>query len=170
MKELWLVTNMNKLINGGLVEIMMETLNEDLVYLQELQKDQIFAGQNEKGLRLAPSYFSDPFFKSPLAAAKYAKFKDKNDANIRKHNPIFAKKDFETPNLIVTGSLFHNHIFAKMLPDGIDFGSTGRIFGQLESKYPDLMGLNETAIDGYMRERKVAERIQDKIMKFIIGT
>lgn len=159
---------MDKLINGGLVDIIMGVIDEDLDYLKELQKDQIFAGQNSKGLRLAPSYLSDPFFSTPTKAAKYAKFKEKNDADVRRHNPIFAKKDFETPNLIVKGTLFHNHIFAKLIPEGIEFSSTGRITAQLESKYPDLLGINMNAFEGYLNEKKVIDRIQSKIIQYII--
>ena len=166
-KKIWLVTRLEQLKNGKLVDFIVEVLDADKSILVELQKDQLFAGQNSKGGNLAPSYYADPYFKSPIAAAKYAKFKESNDKQVRMHNPAFKKKEMETPNLIVNGKLFYNAIFAELSNDSLILHSRGAIIAKLESKYGDLMGLNETAWKYYIEKYNFIERLQKKIMTFL---
>jgi hypothetical protein len=166
-KKIWLVDRLEKLKNGKLVDLIVEVLDEDKTILVEIQKDQLFAGQNASGGNLAPSYFADPYFKSPIGAAKYAKFKEQNDKTVRKHNPAFKPKEFETPNLIINGRLFYNAIFAQLSNDSLILDSRGAIISKLESKYKDLMGLNEVAWTHYIKQYKFIERLQTKIMNFL---
>ena len=166
-KKIWLVSRLEQLNNGKLVDFIVEILDADKGILVELQKDQLFAGQNSKGGTLAPSYYADPFFKSPIGAAKYARFKENNDKQVRRHNPAFKQKEAETPNLIINGKLFYNAIFAELSKDSLILGSRGAIISKLESKYGDLMGLNETAWKHYAEKHNFIERLRTKIMTFL---
>lgn len=156
---------LGELQSGLLATFIAEILNSDIDLLEELQKDQLYAGQNADGNSLTPSYYADPFFKNPISAAKYAAYKEK--LNVRLHNPIFKKKDFETPNLIVTGTLVYDTIFAKV--NGVSsftIDANSPIYGKLMSKYKDPFGLNKVAWDWYTENYLVPE-LKDKIGKYL---
>lgn len=161
----WFIKRLEDLANGELANMLGQILDEDTAVLVELQKDQLYAGQNEKGGRLAPSYLNDPFFKTPAAALRYAQFKDK--LNQRRENPIFGKKDFEVPNLIVTGTLFYDTIFADVQNDKLIISARSSIISKLETKYPDLLGLNMTALKFYKEEYNLIERLRTKVINYL---
>ena len=161
----WFINRLEALSNGKIAEFIGEILDEDKAFLIELQKDQLYAGQNAKGGRLAPSYLNDPFFKTPAAALKYARFKER--LNQRRENSIFGKKDFEVPNLIVTGTLFYNTLFAQVTDKSLIISARTSILSKLESKYQDVLGLNKIAWQFYFKEYKVIERLRLKITTYL---
>lgn len=155
---------LDELINSKLAEFIAETLISNLDELVELQKDQLYAGQNAIGNPLAPSYFNDPYFKSPITAAKYARFKDR--LNQRSENPIFKKKEFETPNLIITGRLVYDTLVAEVSSNSLIIQARSPIISKLEAKYIEPIGLNQTAWDWFAKEILVPD-LESKMQNFL---
>lgn len=165
MGFLELSRRLNVLNNGLFATYISEILNQDSVVLEELQKDQLYAGQTAEGKTLSPSYYADPFFKNPLSAAKYALYKDRLIA--RTHNPIFAPKQYETPNLIVTGKLVYDTIFARTNGNkSLTIDANSPIIANLLSKYREPFGLNQTAWDYYTRVHLVP-KLTDKVRNYL---
>lgn len=161
----WFIKRLEDLANGKIAEFIGEILDEDKSVLVELQKDQLYSGQNAEGGRLAPSYLNDPYFKSPAAALRYAQFKEK--LNQRRGNSIFGKKDFEVPNLIVNGKLFYDTIFAQVTDKSLIISAQSSILAKLETKYQFVLGLNKIAWDFYAEEYRLGERLRNKITNYL---
>lgn len=140
---------LNALSEYKLADIVSEILERDIPILIEIQKDQLYAGQNAKGEKLSPSYSSDPYFKSPLSAKKYADFKSR--LNQRSDSGIFTKRDNDTPNLIVTGTLIYNTIYANVNNKQLILSARSSLLSKLEAKYSEPFGLNQIAWDYYMK-------------------
>jgi hypothetical protein len=136
-----------KLLKGSMmVEIAEQILKEDAPILLRLQKDQFLSGQKQDGT--IPSYYQDTYFKSPIKAAKYARFKDKLIFN--KTYDIFGTKEYETPNLIVKGNLVHDRLIIQIESGKIIIDVNSPIRGKLLAKYNNLFGLNKTALNYYL--------------------
>lgn len=137
-----------KQLRGGLlISYAEDVLRKDVTILLQLQKDQLLAGKKQDGNAL-PSYYQDPFFKSPIKAARYAQFKDK--LIFTKVYDIFGEKEMETPNLIVKGNLVHDRLFVQIGDGTIIFDANSPIRGKLIAKYNNLFGLNQTALNYYL--------------------
>jgi len=138
---------LKQLRDGLMVKYAEDILKQDVSILLRLQKDQLLSGQKQDGKSL-PSYYQDPFFKSPIKAARYAQFKDR--LIFDKVYDIFGTKEMETPNLIVKGSLVHDRLFVQIGDGKIIIDANSPIRGQLIAKYNNLFGLNQTALNYYL--------------------
>lgn len=138
---------LKQLREGLMVKYAEDILKQDVSILLRLQKDQLLSGQKQDGKSL-PSYYQDPFFKSPIKAARYAQFKDR--LIFDKVYDIFGTKEMETPNLIVKGSLVHDRLFVQIGDGKIIIDANSPIRGQLIAKYNNLFGLNQTALNYYL--------------------
>ena len=153
-----------KLLRGGLmVQYAEEILRKDAPILLQLQKDQLLAGQKQDGKSI-PSYYQDPFFSSPIKAARYAMFKDKLVFN-QVYN-IFGTKEMETPNLIIKGNLVHDRLFIEIGGGKLIIDANSPIRNKLIQKYNDLFGLNQTALNYYLNNFFIDEYRQ-KIENFL---
>lgn len=160
-----LQAKLNNLLNNGLTEIIAKTAKNYEKELLYVQKQQLLAGQNAEGKSLFPTYSADPYFKSPAKAAKYAKFK----ANLKLEKVdtrIYPEKNDDTPNLIVTGVLFHNLIYVETTDNSIIFDSTGVITSRLISKYGQILGLNAKGWK-YMRDTYMLKDIKRDVINYL---
>lgn len=152
------------LINSKLADIISRILDRHSLVLVELQKDQLYAGLNSKGDRLSPTYLNDPYFKSPLSALRYATYKEK--LNQRMHNSLFPKKDFEVPNLIVTGTLVYDTIFSNVSSKQLVISAKSSIINKIESKYNEPFGLSQVAWD-YFTQKYLIPDLERELKKFL---
>ena len=163
LKEL--ANRIEQLRTKELVRIISEIFDEHRYLLVELQKDQLYAGRNAKDRELNPTYYNDPYFKTPAAAARYAKWK--SSLNVRTHNPIFPQKQYETPNLIITGTLIYDTIFAKVSNGILEMSANSSILSELEQKYDEPFGLGKTAFEEFVRQTDMIEKVKQKVKKYL---
>lgn len=152
------------LSESQLSAFIVEILTADRHILVELQKFQLLAGQNALGNELAPSYLDDPFFKSKESAQRYSNFKDK--LGLETNTAIFKSKKKDTPNLIISGGLVHDTIFANITPKSLILDAASSILSKLEAKYIEPFGLNQTAWD-YYGEVYLAPKLKQKVGQFL---
>lgn len=164
MGVLILQRKIESLRSGKLVEFISDILDRHKSVLVELQKDQLYAGQNAKGKKLAPSYLNDPFFKSKESAQRYSDFKAR--INPRAHNSIFATKDKDTPNLIITGGLIYDTIFANVTDKSLIIDARSSIISIIEQKYTEPFGLNQTAWD-FFTEKYLMKELKQEIANYL---
>ncbi|MCL1933052.1 MAG: hypothetical protein FWF53_04465 [Candidatus Azobacteroides sp.] len=127
-------------IGGTLSKVVSD--NRDV--LLDLNRDQLLYGRDAKGEVLTPEYTNDPYFdkfKNPTkAASNYKKMKraseDFHYGMIRYSGvQLFPNKNDDTPNLIVNGSRFMNHLFINTGSDQYEIGSTGIAADDIQKKY-----------------------------------
>lgn len=116
----------------------------DSAVLLEVQKDQLYAGQTPEGGYLSPTYSRDPYFKTPGAGARYAKWK----ASIHPRRPAsyLKARPEDVPNLIVNGNRFYNHLSCTVTKRQIRYINAGI---DMRPKYGDILGLNAESIAHY---------------------
>jgi len=116
--------------------------NQDV--LLDLNRDQLLYGRDANGDVITPDYMSDPYFdkfKNPMkAASNYKNMKRKlEDAHrgMIKYLGVqlFPDKKDDTPNLIVTGTWFMDHLFINIGTDKYEIGSTGKAADDIQNKY-----------------------------------
>ena len=147
MKELWLVTNMNKLINGGLVEIVVSSIKENEDYIIELNKRQLIIGKRSDGIDLGE------YSPRSLAIKAYNGRPSISGNKISLHD---------------TGD-FWKGFFVNVDNDFIEVLSKDSKANMLIYDWTDkIFGLSDESIRLF--QDRVAPIIQDKIMKFILGT
>jgi hypothetical protein len=116
--------------------------NQDV--LLDLNRDQLLYGRDAKGDVLTPDYMSDPYFdkyKNPkMAASNYMNMKrnleDQHWGMIRYVGvQLFPDKKDYTPNLIVNGNWFMNHLYVAVNANKYELGSTGSASDDIQKKY-----------------------------------
>lgn len=118
--------NLQRLIEDNLTEYSEQYLL--------LQKEQLYEGKMSTGNDLSPSYFEDPYFKTPAAAARYSAWKDKITPN--------PKRSQGTPNLFINGFLYSKFI-VEVKTEGYLVDNTSETFPSIIMKYgPELVGLD----------------------------
>lgn len=118
-------------------------MRENKDALVEYNKEQMLEGKNRFGSDL-PSYLSDPYFKTPEAALRYSKWKDKITPNPKRKSGIM--------NFYIVGR-YHNSITATINSGRINYDATflGR---EIESKYGDEMyGLGGEIKKDFIKEK-----------------
>lgn len=138
-----ILKRLNYAVNG--IQSIGKTVN-DSVYANsqvvlELNKTQLLSGRDTDGKLFSPGYTSDPFFKTPEAAQKYAEWKAKwqsvHDSLIEQKG-LYPTKPANIPNLIITG-LFQDNMFVNVSNDTYTIDSTYRKSKDIESKYNGLV-------------------------------
>ena len=159
-----LVSKFKSLDSDKIVDFVIEIMDANLPFLVELQKFQLLAGQNAVGEYLSPKYTEDSYFKSKESAKRYSDFKSKlaQDTNTE----IYKKKPKDVPNLIITGSLIYDTIYAKTGSDYIEISARSSIIGKLESKYRNLFGINKTGWD-YFSEKYLIPQLNEKVLNYL---
>jgi hypothetical protein len=109
--------------------------------LLSLNEDQLLYGRDAEGNVLTPDYLDDPYFDGNLkAAVRYKKKKiDREDEHwnrIRfRDAKLFPDKSEDTPNLLVNGNWFMNHLFINVNGNKYTTGSTGIAANDIQRKY-----------------------------------
>lgn len=147
-----------------LANIVSNILDAHSDLLVEIQKYQLYAGQNAVGEQLAPSYLDDPYFKDQAAAQRYADWKATLGQD--RSNPIYPKKSKDIPNLIVTGTLVYNTIFASVSPKELIISARTSILSKLEGKYKEPFGINQLGWDYYSKKYLIPE-LKERVQKFL---
>jgi hypothetical protein len=137
--------------------------------LLSLNEDQLLYGRDAKGDVLTPGYMDDPYFKGSLKrASNYMnKKKEREDEHWNRIRFIDAKlftdKSPGTPNLLVNGNRFMNHLFINLDKDKYTIGSTGIAAGDIQRKYESyghpVYGLAPVSVEyyyfGYVRPNAI---------------
>jgi hypothetical protein len=100
--------------------------------LMEINNKQLLDGINKFGQDIAPSYFNDPYFKSPESARRYSEWKDRISP--------FSKRRSGVPNLFIDGT-YHKSRSARVEGDRIIYQSTSPKAQSISEKFDGLFGL-----------------------------
>jgi len=105
---------------------------ENLEEFTTLQKKQMMQGKNNKGELFAPKHSENPFFKTPAAGLRYAKWKQK----------LFPETPFDVANLIITG-YYHDSISFVVATDTITAQSSASFAGNIDNTFQNTaLGLD----------------------------
>lgn len=121
-----------------LTKEVAEILQDKEAELAEYNRAQLRAGKGADGKYL-PLYRDDPYFKSPGAALRYENWKAMVSPNKDKPRGVM---DF-----FITGYT-HEKLFASVVGNKIDFGSTVPFESSINSKTPFAFGLNTESKSG----------------------
>jgi hypothetical protein len=103
--------------------------------ISDLQRDQMLEGRGVDGEYIRPYYSENPYFKTPEAAKRYAKWKQKITPNPQRPEDV--------PNLIING-YFHNLIFMRMNgEDEFEIDSEASFSDNVFNVHKNARGLNE---------------------------
>lgn len=131
-------------VQKNLIPWCEEIIEAHAADIKELLRDQMYAGLDGEGNKLTPGYSQDPYFKKPGAGDRYAKWKD--TLILRNHNSIFPAKGFDTPNLIITGTLIYDRIFVQVGNGKLILDATSSIIAKIKLKYGDIFKLSPLAL------------------------
>lgn len=136
--------------------ILADEVNKSSDVILDLNRDQLLYGRDAEGEELTPGYLSDPYFKSFDHAKAYflMKFKlEQSHKGLVHYTKIqlFPKKDFNTPNLLITGDLFFNHFYINVSNNSYTIGSNGAVASDIEAKYGKVYGLAPASRDFYYK-------------------
>lgn len=117
----------------------------------ELNKDQLWAGENTEGMPIRPSYFEDPFFKTKQQARAYANWKQKITPNPNRH--------YGTPNLYINGYYYRS---LDMRVQGTEVVYTSTLIGgeDIDAQYQNIRGLSPINMQRFINTKILPELIQ----------
>lgn len=121
--------------------ISEQSIDETIDEIRRFNLLQLLDGKTNTGADITPSYFQDPFFKTPLAAMKYSKWKDEI-------SPPSNRKT-GTPNFYING-FYHGTIQVRRQGDVIVTGSNTPIGKSIEARQPKLYGLSPASRKEYI--------------------
>jgi hypothetical protein len=132
MDALELLGNIEQL---DIVKVAGEALAECTEEFVNLNREQLLEGLLSTGHEITPSYFEDPFFKTPEAAKRYSDWKDQITPN--------PKRSKGTPNLFIIGS-FHQSISMEVKEGEYEIGSDYKDAESITGKFTEnIFGLDE---------------------------
>jgi hypothetical protein len=100
-----------------------------------LNREQLMEGKLSTGQDITPSYFDDPYFKTPEAAKKYSDWKDSITPN--------QKRKKGTPNLYIIGT-YHGSIGMEVKDGEYELKSEYKDAASIERKFSNnIYGLDE---------------------------
>lgn len=102
--------------------------------LADLQRDQWMEGRGVDGEYIRPFYSENPYFKSPEAAARYAKWKAKITPNPQRPEDV--------PNLYINGYL-HDSLYAEVVGDTFKIDSDVSFSQDAFEVHKNALGLDE---------------------------
>ena len=154
------------LINAVCIEILREIdgVASGINYSSAV-KSQLLAGVDGDGKELRPRYTEDSFFHSRDEALRYVEKYNKRDV---KSFPEWGLKarNWDTPNLIITGSKFHDFITADYEGGQVETQAVGSpIEGALRSKYGDKILSLSPSVKSEV-EKKLIEAIKEITNKY----
>lgn len=101
--------------------------------LVKLQKEQLSEGRGIDGEFIRPLYSENPYFKTPEAAMRYAKYKQKITPN-----PL---RPLDVPNLFINGRYVYDNIFVRLTKNVFSLEADG-IGQQILDEHPNAAGLD----------------------------
>jgi hypothetical protein len=126
---------------GDLPALIADEVEKTKDVLLDLNRDQLLYGRDAKGEVLTPGYMDDPYFEGDLkAASKYMnrkkKLEDKHWNRIKFRDAgLFPDKSGDTPNLLINGNWFMNHLLIDVNKDKYTISSTGIAADDIQRKY-----------------------------------
>lgn len=112
----------------------LETIVEEHAdILGDLQREQMSDGRGVDGQYIRPFYSEDPYFKTPLAAERYAAWKEKITPN--------PKRPKDVPNLLING-YFYGSLKAKVSGQVFTIDSNVELGEKVFEEHPNAQGLN----------------------------
>lgn len=119
-----------------------------------LNQEQLLEGKLSSGEDITPTYFDDPYFKTPEAAKKYSDWKDKITPN--------PKRKSGTPNLFIIGT-FHRSLGLEVEGENYSYVSTFEKEIDIVRKFSEeIYGLSEEKRE-ILIEEKLEELFFDKV-------
>lgn len=132
-----------QVINENLIKWIEDIL--DSLDVEQLFKDQMYAGLDGDGKSLTPTYSQDPYFKKPGGGQRYADWKE---SKRKPQNSIFPQKGTDTPDLFINGNLVHNRIVVTVGNSIIKTDINSIISDKIKSKYgEELFKFNEYSLN-----------------------
>ena len=120
---------------GREIEFYAEAVNEEKDFVLDLNREQLYDGKDREGNDLHPTYFEDPYFKSPAQAAGYSRWKDKITPNPRRTPGV--------PNLFING-YYYKSIVLAVDKQGLKYNSGFDDQNNINQKYGGkLYGLDK---------------------------
>lgn len=117
----------NKVKQLNTDRIIEKVFEENIDTLNEKNKEQLLAGKNRLGEDIGPTYFEDPYFKTPAAAIRYSDWKDRITPNSKRKRGV--------PNLYIDGT-YHNSRKTTISGDTITY-TADFLEQEIEAKYGD---------------------------------
>ncbi|MDR1562257.1 MAG: hypothetical protein LBS54_04110 [Dysgonamonadaceae bacterium] len=127
--------------NKALKPAINEEVHRTRDVILSLNQDQLLYGRNADGELLKPDYMDDPYFEGDKEKAlNYLNGKinleDMHESLIRfPELNLFTGKPRGTPNLIINGAWFMNHLFINVGEGTYTIGSYGIKEGDISKKY-----------------------------------
>lgn len=116
-------------------EIASDAFREHSGKVVLLNREQLLEGKLSTGEDLSPTYFNDPYFKTPEAAKRYSEWKDKITPNSKRKKGV--------PNLFIIGT-YHQSIELEVFKDEYEMSSNFKSAASIENKYGlEIYGLND---------------------------
>jgi len=134
----------DKLESFDMVSEAGKLIMENKQQILEMNKDQLWAGENTEGMPIRPSYFEDPFFKTRQQARAYANWKQRITPN--------PKRALGTPNLFINGYYYNSQ---DLQVQGTDVVYTSTLIGgeDIDVKYRNIRGLTPINMQRLMNTR-----------------
>jgi hypothetical protein len=141
---------------SDLMQVVEDGVKNTIDVVIDLNQAQLLYGRDADGELLTPSYPDDPYFKgNKKRSDAYMEMKKALSPQLAPHIQLFPEKPEETPNLIVTGTWFHNYFYANVGGGKYTIGSTGRAADDIQKKYESyghpVFGLAKPSRDYYFR-------------------
>lgn len=139
-------------------ELIGRVLSNHATEIEDLQREQLFAGRASSGEDIRPYYSEDVkpagYFKSRESAARYAAWKQ----NAVPY-PVTVQRNPDAPNLYVDGT-FHSELAADLGTDGVAIVGTTAYAQQIIAKYGiDTFGLTTENWERIFREYGVLDEV-----------
>ncbi|RYZ78338.1 MAG: hypothetical protein EOP04_29920, partial [Proteobacteria bacterium] len=132
MDALELIENLKQLDIPAAASAGLFRAREDFVLLNQ---QQMLEGKLANGRDIYPTYFEDPYFKTPEAAKRYSDWKDKITPNPKRKKGV--------PNLFINGA-FHNSLTLEVQDqEYLVNASFFKAEAIIDKFTEDVLGLNE---------------------------
>jgi hypothetical protein len=132
----------NKVVALDTSTIAIESVAETVEEIRNYNLLQLLDGKTNTGADITPTYFSDPFFKTPQAALLYSKWKDEISPPSNRRSGV--------PNLFING-YYHSTRKVRVEGDKIVYGSSDNKLGaEIDVKYKNIDGLSPQSRSVYI--------------------
>lgn len=106
----------------------------------DINRDQTQSGRTNTGALISPSYIEDPFFRSPEAAARYSRWKDRITPHPDRPSGV--------PNLFINGA-YQAGWDIRINGNNIEHTGYSPLTSAIEAKFRDIRGLSPDNLGKY---------------------
>jgi hypothetical protein len=114
-------------------KIARETMEGTEEEIRQYNLQQLIDGKTNEGIDISPTYFEDPFFKTPEQAQAYSDWKDRISPPSNRRKGV--------PNLYING-YYHGTRKVEIQGDKIIYSSTYSEANDIEQTFKNIDGLN----------------------------